>query len=164
MKNHSEIKFIADHMLGKLTRWLRILGYDTVYPPPETDREMIEAAESSNRILLTRDKTVAETKKAKAVYIKSDMMEEQLAQLVTELSLNIDSELKENKDGSLVNRCALCNGVLKSISKEEAHKSVPEGVKEHFSKFWKCSGCEKIYWEGTHWDQIKEKVNKITKS
>ncbi|UCH87981.1 MAG: Mut7-C RNAse domain-containing protein [Thermoplasmata archaeon] len=163
-QKQKDIKFSADHMLGRLSRWLRILGYDTDYPPPGPDKELIESAGTDNRILLTRDKTVAETKKARVIYIKSDRIEEQLMQLAEELSLELDANLKEEEDGSLVNRCGVCNGILKPLPAEAAKEKVPEGVKAHIDKYWQCAGCNKIYWEGSHWDQIKERIEKIKKS
>ena len=113
-------RFIADNMLGRLARWLRILGYDTHYPPEGDDSDLISTAVSEERIILTRDKTVANTNKAKAVYIKGDLLEDQLAQITVDLNLELNANLLEEGDGTLVNRCPICNGILKTMDKEKA--------------------------------------------
>lgn len=163
MSSASQQKFVADHMLGRLARWLRILGYDTLYPEPGPDKELIELAASDNRILLTRDKQVAETKKAETIYLESDEIDDQLIQVALKLGLELSPELKENEDGSLLNRCGICNGVLTSIPEDEAAPQVPPGVRQFRQDYWQCSGCKKIYWEGTHWAQISDRINEIKK-
>ena len=162
MSDQKNIKFICDQMLGRLTRWLRILGYDTEYPVTGPDSDLIARAAETERVLLTRDRTVSRSNKVNALYINSDKLEEQLAQLSKEFSLKLEAELVENEDGSLKNRCGLCNGILLPLPREDAENNVPEGVFTNQQKFWKCSTCKKIYWEGTHWDQIKERIVKIT--
>jgi uncharacterized protein with PIN domain len=164
MQTENKYKFIADHMLGRLTRWLRILGYDTLYPPPGPDRELIEMAGAEDRIILTRDKIVSKTKKAEAIYIKSDNLDEQLSQLASDLSLTLDANLIEDDRGTLLNRCTACNGTLMTIPAEQAADKVPEGVRSHITHYWQCIDCHKIYWEGTHWEQIKKRIDKILKN
>ena len=154
-------KFVADHMLGRLARWLRILGYDTLYPEPGPDKELIELAAGEGRLLLTRDKQVAETKKAETLYLESDDIDEQLIQVAKELDLELKPDLVENDDGTLVNRCGICNGILRSIPEEVAAPLVPPGVRQYRQDYWQCSGCNKIYWEGTHWDQISARLLEI---
>ena len=157
----NDIKFVADHMLGRLARWLRILGYDTLSPEPGPEKEMIALAASEGRELLTRDKTVAETKKAETLYIISDDLDEQLLQVAEHYSLKLDAELVEDDHGNLRNRCGLCNGILRSIPADDAKKQVPEGVAQNIDKYWQCDGCNKIYWEGSHWETIKERIEKL---
>jgi len=164
MDSDSEVRFIADNMLGRLARWLRILGYDVLQVEPGPDKHLIALAKAEDRVLLTRDKTVAETKHAEVLYILNDNLDGQLRQVAEKYSLKLNSELEERSDGSLKNRCGLCNGVLMSLPPEEARPQVPEGVARGIEQFWQCEGCKKIYWEGSHWRQISERLNKILNS
>jgi uncharacterized protein with PIN domain len=146
------MRFVADHMLGSLARWLRFLGFDTAYPDVLSDRELAEIAARENRILLTRDKELAKTVGDSVLYIKSTETDEQLNQVIMEYDLTISNELT---------RCSLCNTVLESVDKEDVKGKVPEKVFEIQNEFWECGQCNKYYWPGTHYKNIKEKLEKL---
>lgn len=149
------MKFLADSMLGKLAKWLRIMGFDTAYYNSLSDQELIEIAEKEERVLITRDKNLSRCWVVSSLYIKSEDIEEQLKQVVRYFNLDIKETL-----GKL---CPLCNKVLKKIAKEEIRSLVPELVCNSYQNFWQCQECSKVYWEGTHWENIKKKVKKLRK-
>lgn len=152
-----ELSFIVDGMLGKLCRWLRMLGYDTLYlGSSDSDNELIKLALESSRILLTRDFQLyrkALKSNVKAIYVKSGIVEDQLRQL----ALDCGIELSMNFNCS---RCPLCNHPLKRISVNEISNRIPESVKLNSKIFWFCDNCSKIYWIGKHWIDIEYKLMK----
>lgn len=135
-------KFIADSMLGNLARWLRMLGYDTEYWRGD-DAELIAKTESTKRILLTRDRQLAErlkTRDASIILIGSTELASALAQLSRKR--NIDIKFNEDKT-----RCPLCNTQLGKLESEGQHR-----------KKWGCPSCGKTYWIGSHWRNISRKL------
>lgn len=149
-----KLKFIVDSMHGDLAKWLRILGYDTLYSRSYTDRQLLELALLGDRILVTKDrKLYAKARKlgVKAVVIESTITVEKLAELADRLDL----ELKVDPESS---RCPECNGVLEKQSREMVRDKVPPGVREIYSVFYVCVKCGRVYWEGSHWRNIRSLV------
>ncbi len=147
------IKFVADDMLGKLAKWLRILGYDTIYVRTEDDKKLIDIAEREGRILLTRDTHLARLWIVPTLLIKSQEVSSQLTQIIIRYNL----DLEEN----LLSRCPLCNIEVSPIDKERVFNYVPKLVYETYNEFWTCKNCRKYYWEGTHWENIKKRLEEI---
>ena len=138
-------KLIADMMLGRLARWLRLYGYDTVYGVKDDDR-IIEVAKKENRIILTRDEELA--KKARnVILIRSNKFEEQIKQLM-ELGFTFNELFPENA------RCPKCNGLINEIPKGKIKDRVPPGVYEKYNEFYICTECGQIYWPGRQWREI----------
>jgi len=146
------MRFAADNMLGSLARWLRFLGFDTAYPGVLTDKELAEFAKKEDRILLTRDKELAKAKGISALYVESTDVDEQLEQVMMTYDLEIENELS---------RCSLCNTILVPVEKEGVKDKVPEKVFEIQNEFWECRQCKKYYWPGTHYKNIKNKLEKL---
>ena len=138
------MRFLADAMLGKLTRWLRIIGHDTVYLPSLNDSELIALAHVEGRTILTRDADLYQ-RAARAgiccVLIKS---------------LSISSELSELsallKGASDESRCPACNSLLQKLERS----GIDDPIIPDISPIWRCRQCGKIYWHGTHWRRIAE--------
>ena len=145
-------KIIADAMLGTLAKWLRVLGFDTVFAKDLEDEKIIELAEKEGRVLITRDKDLA--RKAKnSMFLDSDILNVQLKQVLE----------KYPADGSqLLTRCLLCNSILIPVEKAEV-KNVPEGVLERENKFWKCRKCDKYYWPATHYENMIERAGELVR-
>jgi len=144
--------FIADDQLGKLARWLRILGFDTVYFREIDDAELIRKAAEEKRILLTRDTRIAERPgPANCIFVESDNWLEQLQQLVAQLNLKLTAD-------NLFSRCLLCNSVLRGVPKAEVKDRVPPFVFQTQEEFVRCPSCDKIYWQGTHVSHVLEKL------
>ncbi len=142
-------RFLADEMLGTLVKWLRIMGYDTLYAKDMKDGEIAALAMREGRSLLTRDKALAKAVGGSGLYVISDVIEEQVAQVAGGYGLNFDASYT---------RCALCNGALKSIPPDEARDEAPARSFGMTDRFFRCQGCSKLYWEGTHWNKIKERL------
>lgn len=149
------MKFICDHMLGTLAKWLRLMGFDVLYPGPIPDSEMKEIAAKEGRIILTRDKELSSTEKAQTLYVESDNLEEQLLFTVSALELKIKNPMS---------RCSLCNSLIQRVERESVMGKVPEGVLSRQKEFWFCPRCKKYYWQGSHWDRIVKMIEKITQS
>jgi hypothetical protein len=141
-------------MLGKLARWLRLLGFDTLYSSDISDRRLIRAAKEQDRLILTRDTRLVKIRGVKDyLLIKSNDSFEQLLEVIHTLKL---------KEFHLLSRCVTCNGQLsKLFDKNEIKDSVPDFVFLHFHIFLRCSDCGKIYWEGTHPKMFREKLAEV---
>ena len=147
------MKFVCDEMLGTLAKWLRILGYDTAYVKNMEDDEILKIAEKEDRIIITRDKVLAE-KSEKALYIDEKDLEKQIEKVFKKLNLEIDED-------KILSRCTLCNTPVTPIKKEKIEGKVPEHVWKTHEKFWICPKCKRIYWMGSHWNDMEEKIKKI---
>lgn len=144
-------KFVADHMLGSLARWLRMMGYDTVYDKALDDPAIADLARKENRFVLTRDRELA--KEPGAMFVESDELEAQLKAVSGKYGLKFHDNLI---------RCSTCNGELADLPKDQAKGSVPEGALAANEKFWKCTRCGKVYWKGTHWRGIMERFQRLS--
>jgi uncharacterized protein with PIN domain len=143
-----EFKFLLDGMLGSLTRWLRICGYDSEYRKDLQDILLIEEAKNNNRILLTRDKTLVKQARKSGVrsyYIEGANLVERLKLLIHELGLNLTPSNS---------RCPRCNGNLNKVEKNRVKHIVPKKSLDNFENFWQCSNCDSVFWKGSHWDNI----------
>ncbi len=141
---------LADAMLGKLARWLRALGYDTLYLQV-TDAEIAHRARVEGRILLTQDRQLARRRGLRTVLITSQDLVVQVSEVLAAVGPPpVDSP-----------RCMVCNGALERISHDEAAKQVPAYVAATQEDFRRCVGCGRIYWQGTHWDGIRERIARV---
>lgn len=145
------MKFIADIMVGRLAKYLRMAGYDVLYINTASDNQIIKKARKTDRIVLTRDSLMLarrEFKKGtvKYLFIKDDKLENQLNQ--------IKSDLKVLLKPNLV-RCIECNRKLIKVKKEDIKNKVPPYVYKTQQNFLYCKKCDKYYWRGTHYDNIR---------
>jgi uncharacterized protein with PIN domain len=152
------MKFITDSMLGSLTRWLRLIGYDVLYLKDFDDAELIEEARKKNRILLTSDlELYKQTKKQsiKSLLIKEKEKAGMLAQVVSQYNLSLDVNPAKS-------RCPKCGKSLNPISKEKIKNKIPPSTLKFYDYFWICSNkkCCKIYWYGSHWKKINIVLNR----
>ncbi len=138
-------------MLGTLAKWLRFMGFDTEYPGPLDDTELLAMAHRDGRVLLTRDKELA-SRSTEAIRVRSDDLDEQIREVAARLGLRIVDPLS---------RCSLCNAVLVLASPQEVGDLVPEGVLARHDTFSRCPSCGKVYWQGSHWDRMVERLNRL---
>jgi hypothetical protein len=147
------MRFIADAMLGRLARWLRLLGFDTLYYPDITDQRLLKLARQEERFILTRDSHFQRKDIETCLFINSDDIDRQVFQVITDLHLRLPDK----------SRCANCNGVLETVKKKEIADSVPEYVYLNFTHFQRCQGCGNVYWEGSHYQRLRQKVQEFLK-
>lgn len=149
-------KFILDIHLGKLARFLRMLGISAEYGIVDDD-EIVSKALSENLIILTRDRGILKRNEVTYGYIlRSDDPKIQLREVTLRYSL-------QNWFAPFT-RCMECNGELISVSKQDVQEQLPEKVKETFDEFAKCERCGKVYWGGTHYENMSLFIEKFLKS
>ncbi len=148
------MKFIADAMLGRLAKWLRIMGFDVLYYRDIDDREIVRIAREQERTILTRDTHFIERKGLPGVIlVDKDDVFEQLMLIRARLDFN---------QAAFSGRCVVCNGVLDEVpQKEEVRDLVPEFIYINFTRFSRCLECGKVYWEGSHYRGIRDKVRGV---
>jgi uncharacterized protein with PIN domain len=157
------MRFLTDGMLGKLTRWLRMAGHDVVYvgeleiPGEKQDPYLLERAKRERRVLLTRDVELyrrAGKGGVRCLLIRGSSLPSQLREISQECRLRI--EINPEKS-----RCPVCNGELRRKKKEEVKDLLPPGVLRGRRTFWECSECGKVYWRGSHWENILKTVEEV---
>ncbi|MFH0931374.1 MAG: Mut7-C RNAse domain-containing protein [Candidatus Zixiibacteriota bacterium] len=147
------MKFICDDNLGKLAKWLRTLGYDTLFSMDIEDTELVSKALKDNRIILSRDTELKRFKSAEKNFLllSSNNPLEQLKEVLRKYNLKPEQE-------NLFTRCMVCNQVLVSVPKKEVENKVPPFVFKTQESFVYCSKCDKLYWGGTHVKNLKKKI------
>jgi len=154
------LKFIVDANVGKLTKWLRLLGYDTRFFEGQDDGEMISIALAEERIILTRDTHIMQwgvvrAGRVKAILVTSDNSDSQMRQVVRDLRLEIA--------GNAFTLCLECNQSLSAVGKDEVESRVPPYVFLTQDKFLTCPKCGRIYWKGTHWRAMVDKMKGLAR-
>jgi uncharacterized protein with PIN domain len=153
------MKFIADSMLGRLAKWLRMLGYDTLYYPRIEDRLLLRIAREDDRILLTRDTRLVKARGLrKFLLLTANDPFDQLRSVVRTLNLQY---YKSGGSTSMLSRCSICNCTISDIPKEKAKEHVPEYVYLSSDRFKYCTGCDKFYWDGTHPGKLRVKLSEV---
>ena len=159
------MKFVTDAMFGRLTRFLRIFGYDTVYANdledyfqvnPVPDDKLLEYAEQNNRILITKDYLLNKKIRDKSILLEGEGVYNYLKQLKIKLDLSYNFNMK-------IARCSICNFELTGVDDKNSIKNFvePETFKYN-DDFYQCtnSNCKKIYWKGTHIENIIDQLKK----
>lgn len=151
----TEPAFLADEMVGRLARWLRLLGYDTVYMKGVHDDAILDLAEEQERIVLTRDTLLVRRRRCRSyIFIHSDHWREQLKQVYLEARLSTESALTI---------CPICNCPLHVEDKEAVKSLVPPYVYRSQQSFSRCPCCTRIYWAATHVSKILDELNAVCK-
>jgi uncharacterized protein with PIN domain len=146
-----EPRFVADAHLGKLAGYLRLLGFDTHHHNDLGDRVLAGLAEQEGRILLSRDRDLLMHRAVRqGCYLRPDDPQMQLRYLVRRLRLCDWIEP--------FSRCMVCNGTLSAVDKAAVIDQLPPAVAEHQQDFWRCDGCGRLYWQGSHWRALAARV------
>jgi hypothetical protein len=142
-----EPRFVADVHLGKLARHLRMAGFDTLYANHWDDDEIVRIARVQKRTILTRDKAMLRRSEVqRGYYVRATQSEAQLAEVIR--SLQLESLMAP------FTRCRECNTVLEEVDKKDVAARLPDKVRSFYERFKRCPGCERIYWEGTHFARM----------
>jgi uncharacterized protein with PIN domain len=154
----ADLRFIIDHNAGKLARWLRMLGFDSLFFTGEDDTDMVRQALAEGRIILTRDTGVMKRRvitrgRLKAILIKSEEPENQIQQVMAEL------DIKNNSHPFTL--CLECNRPLIPKTPAEVKDRVPPYVFKTQKQYVECPACRRIYWRGTHWAAMLHKLEKL---
>jgi len=148
------MRFVADGHLGKLARNLRLLGFDVAYDPQADDRQLLRVMEREDRALLTRDRRLLMHAVVKTGYYpRSQDADEQTVEVTRRFNL-LDSIAP-------FTRCIRCNGLLRNVSKTEIVERLEPLTKIHYEQFQRCIDCEQIYWPGSHFSKLQERLQKI---
>jgi uncharacterized protein with PIN domain len=153
-----ETRFIADAMLGKLARWMRVLGCDVEYFPAIGDRELVELAASSGRLILTRDTLLVRRRRARDnhFFVEGDDFRSQLRQVVERFAIDPYARF--------LTRCLACNSLLAEIGKGDVRERVPPYIYETEAEFRVCPVCRRIYWQGTHRQGMAREIAQLLKT
>ena len=153
-----EIKFIVDNNVGKLAKWLRIMGYDALLFTEEDDGKMIKVALAQNRVILTKDTQIMRRRlitsgRLKAILVEDSDAKAQLQQIVEALSLDYQF--------SPFSICLECNQRLIERDKDKVRDLVPPYVFKTQNLYMECTSCHRIYWRGTHWQAMSQELEKL---
>ena len=161
--DRGNVKFILDGMLGKLSRWLRMLGHDVKYTGAFDDDALIEIATTERRILLTRDVELyqrATRAHAEVVLVDGTNEAERLGLLAMRFGLSLEFD-------PTISRCPKCNSGIGPAREEDVAWKIPPSTREFHHHFWECPQCGKVYWQGAHWVRIArtlDEAKRIAKS
>ena len=142
-------------MLGKLAKWLKILGFDVLFFSKAADKDLVDISRREDRVLLTRDTGLIErtAKRPNRLFVRSDDWEDQVVQVLDDIGLWDD--VRPNT------RCIECNLPLKALARERARNLVTPYVHEHASSFAICPGCNRVFWQGTHYGDMERKIERL---
>lgn len=148
------LRFLADCNVGRLARWLRVLGYDAVYEPLLPDAQIVARALAEGRVLLTRDADMMQRKviaggAVRALLLRNDRVQDQVRQVLAELALEPVQPLS---------RCLDCNAELEPRAKAAVAGRLPPYVYATQERFSECPQCARVFWPGTHWERMRERI------
>jgi uncharacterized protein len=146
-----EIRFAADHHLGRLARMLRLLGYDTLYSSSVSLGRLKELAAREGRTILTRGRLEKRFARVPGVFgVGSDVAAEQLREVVEHFGLDTSA--------GLWTRCTLCNGVIEKVEKASIESQVDSKIFSFYEEFFRCASCRHVYWRGSHVERILQNL------
>jgi len=152
-------KFIVDCNVGKLTKWLRLMGYDARFFDGSDDSQLVAVAQAEGRVILSRDTQIMKRRvitsgQLQAILIQSDEPERQIRQVID--TLHLDCRFKP------FTLCLECSQPLVERGKGEVKDLVPPYVFQTQSQFMQCPACHRIYWRGTHWRAMTQRLENFT--
>ncbi len=150
------MKFLLTREVGRLARWLRILGYDARYESSANASACVLAAIKEDRVLVTRDRRLGRRHAGTIVGLGCDEVKAQLRELGRQLGLRWDAS-------RMFTRCLVCNRSLEAVEKDSIKERVPEFVFKTQEQFQQCPACRRVYWRGTHWGHVTRVLEEIQK-
>jgi uncharacterized protein with PIN domain len=147
-----DLRFVADVHLGKLTRYLRLLGFDVLYDNSLDDDEIVDIAKSEGRIVLTSDRGLLKRGDVTHGYcVRSDDADQQLIEVLRRFDCASRT--------APFSRCMKCNKSLEEVAKEEVVEQLEPKTRKYYEEFRRCTGCGKIYWKGTHFERLQSLIS-----
>jgi uncharacterized protein with PIN domain len=148
------LRFIADAHLGKLARYLRLLGFDCLFYNNAGDRRLVIISVDQGRVLLTRDRELLMHRAlTHGCFIHATEPKQQLQEIVQRLQL--ESEY------NVFTRCMECNGRLRAVERSRIENQLPTHVRENCNEFWCCDDCGRIYWKGSHYREMRNFIDTL---
>ena len=150
-------RFVLDVHLGRLARNLRLLGFDTLWSNAHTDEELLVLSVQDNRILLTRDRGLLKRRAVTHGYLVRETSRR--AQILEVLNrFDLFEAIRE------FSRCLECNGLLEPVPKSEVDPHLPARTRREHQEYWRCTGCGRVYWRGSHFRRLSEVVDDLRRS
>jgi uncharacterized protein with PIN domain len=147
------MRFIVTKELGRLARWLRIAGFDTVYYQDVGIGRLAILALRDGRVIVTRNRHIPHLQQCTVVIHATELIE-QLREMKNKLDLAVQAD-------TMFTRCTCCNTLLEACPREIACGKVPAHVFSHVASFTRCPSCSKIYWQGSHWGNVREVLTRL---
>ncbi|MFA5099578.1 MAG: Mut7-C RNAse domain-containing protein [Candidatus Omnitrophota bacterium] len=148
------MKFLVTKELGRLAKWLRICGFDAEYFTGSKPGALIIAALKDGRVVLTRNHHMPLGRGVPIMQIRSELVQEQLVEVCRGMGISPSAS-------EFFSRCTVCNEPLHSVEKSAVKDKVPPYVFETQDRYFSCSKCSRIYWQGTHWEQVAAALRKV---
>jgi hypothetical protein len=146
--------FIADAHLGGLARLLRMLGFDTLFENAYTDQQILQLIARERRILLTRDRELLKCRDvSRGCFVRALKAEAQLSEVIVRYAL-----ARHARPFTL---CLHCNVRLETAEPGAVAARVPQPIAARYTRFARCPGCERIYWEGSHWEHMRAMLGPV---
>jgi uncharacterized protein len=149
-------RFVVDVNLGRLARWLRLLGFDTLYRNDFQDADLVRAAAAEHRIVLTRDRRLLHHKAIDHGYwVRAVDPGQQVAEVVRRFQL----------EGTVrpFHRCPVCNDLVHPVDKAAIQHRLEPKTRLYYDEFFQCAGCGKVYWQGAHFARLRKTIETLTK-
>lgn len=146
-----DYRFVADVHLAKLAKYLRLLGFDTLYFHTIADNELLKIANEQNRIILTKDQELS-TRSDLVYLVQTQNIKEQLQEIIHHFHITHCDPFS---------RCLMDNTPLQPIQKEKIEDRLPAKVRKFYNKFWICPTCHRIYWHGSHYERMKDFIDEV---
>jgi uncharacterized protein with PIN domain len=144
----AEVRFAADAMLGRLARWLRLIGCDTLFDAAASDAQLVRSALQEGRVLLTRDRRLPQQWSVPQVLVvRAERLPAQLREVVEHFGLDWRSRR--------FTRCSRCNAPLEAATADQIARGVPARVADSAVDFRRCARCQRVYWPGSHVERME---------
>ena len=147
-------RFVADAHLGGLARRLRLSGFDTLFDNGYPDDELVRLSRGEGRIVLTRDRELLKRRElTHGCFVHAQQPDAQWREVIERLDLRASARP--------FTRCLACNSPLHAVPKAEVEHALPPSVREQHERFARCGGCDRVYWEGSHWRRMRDKLDTV---
>jgi uncharacterized protein len=149
------MKFLVTRELGRLAKWLRILGYDAEYFKAGNLSSLLIQSLAEDRLIVTRNRHLPQSRSRKIIFISGQDLKAQIAEFLKQLKQPLNCDM-------MFRRCTLCNAALLPAPKDEVKNRVPDYIFSHHDSFLTCPVCKRVYWLGTHWGNVQKTLQELS--